>query len=81
MRDELLDETLFHGLDHARARAPNRHRAEDYSTARARSSIGYRTPAAYAGTIFATGSGMPDPVANTTLESMPSTTAALISAG
>lgn len=42
MRDELLNKMLFHGLDHARAVIPEW--AEDYSTCRPHSSIGYRTP-------------------------------------
>lgn len=58
MRDELLNETLFHGLDHARAVI--REWAADYNTCRPHSSIGYQTPASYAETIFAMGSGMPD---------------------
>jgi transposase InsO family protein len=50
MRDELLNETLFHGLDHARAVI--REWAEDYNTCRPHSSIGYQTPAGYAETIL-----------------------------
>jgi len=71
LRDELLNETLFHGLDHARAVI--REWVEDYNTCRPHSSIGYRTPAAYAETIFATGSGMPDPVASNTPHGVPTT--------
>jgi len=79
MRDELLNETLFHGLDHARALI--REWAEDYNSCRPHSSIGYQTPAAYAETIFATGSGMPDPVASNTPHGVTTTAAALIRAG
>lgn len=46
MRDELLNETLFHGLDHARSLI--REWARDYNTCRPHSSIGYQTPAGYA---------------------------------
>ncbi len=79
MRDELLNETLFHGLDHARAVIEAW--AEDYNTQRPHSSIGYQTPAAYAATAFATGSGMPDPVANNTQNRVTTTVETLISAG
>jgi transposase InsO family protein len=79
MRDELLNETLFHGLDHARAVI--REWAEDYNTCRPHSSIGYQTPASYAETIFAMGSGMPDPIANKAPKGITKTAAALIRAG
>jgi len=79
MRDELLNETLFHGLDHARVVI--REWAEDYNTCRPHSSIGYQTPAAYAETIFAMGSGMPDPIASTTPTSVTTNAVALIRAG
>jgi putative transposase len=46
MRDELLNETLFRGLDHARAAI--REWVEDYNTGRPHSSLGYATPAAFA---------------------------------
>jgi putative transposase len=60
MRDELLNESLFFGLAHARAAV-----AEwmmDYNTERPHSSLGYATPAAYARTLTATGPGaaLPD---------------------
>ena len=51
MRDELLNETLFFGLDHARAKIANW--ADDYSQ-RPHSSLGYLTPAAYAAILTAT---------------------------
>lgn len=54
MRDELLNESLFFGLDHAR-RAIAEWR-QDFNTARPHSSLGYQTPAAFAGTLAATGS-------------------------
>jgi putative transposase len=79
LRDELLNETLFHGLDHARAVI--RAWAEDYNTCRPHSSIGYQTPAAYAETIFAMGSGMPDPIASSAPLGVTKTAAALIRAG
>lgn len=54
MRDELLNESLFFGLDHARSAIAEW--MEDFNTARPHSSLGYRTPAAYAEVITATGS-------------------------
>ena len=54
MRDELLNESLFFGLDHARSAIAEW--ADDYNNFRPHSSLGYQTPAAYAGTIAATGS-------------------------
>jgi hypothetical protein len=75
MRDELLNEALFHGLDHARIVI--REWAEDYNSYRPHSSIGYQTPASYAKTIFAMGSGMPDPIANKAAKGITTTAAAL----
>lgn len=49
MRDELLNETLFRSLDHARSVIAKW--AEDYNTARPHSALNYRTPAAYAETL------------------------------
>jgi putative transposase len=46
MRDELLNETLFLDLDQARQLIGSW--AADYNTARPHSSLGYKTPAAYA---------------------------------
>lgn len=46
MRDELLNETLFLSLAHARAVV--RAWADDYTTERPHSSLGYATPAAFA---------------------------------
>nr|CAA64813.1 unnamed protein product [Sinorhizobium meliloti] len=53
MRDELLNESLFFGLDHARSAIAEW--ADDYNHSRPHSSLGYQTPARYAGTIAATG--------------------------
>jgi putative transposase len=52
MRDELLNESLFFGLDHARQKLATW--AHDYNTHRPHSSIGYQTPAAYAAHLTAT---------------------------
>jgi len=46
MRDELLNETLFHGLAHARAVITNW--VNDYNTERPHSALGYQTPVAFA---------------------------------
>jgi putative transposase len=46
MRDELLNESLFLGLDHARTKLGTW--VEDYNNQRPHSAIGYQTPAAYA---------------------------------
>ncbi|MHC2419572.1 putative transposase [Sinorhizobium meliloti] len=54
MLDELLNESLFFGLDHARSAIAEW--ADDYNHSRPHSSLGYQTPASYAGTISATGS-------------------------
>jgi transposase InsO family protein len=54
MRDELLNEILFFGLDHARSAIAEW--ADDYNNFRPHSSLGYQTPADYAGIIAATGS-------------------------
>jgi putative transposase len=53
MRDELLNETLFFNLDHARQKLAAW--VDDYNTRRPHSSIGYQTPAAYAAHLTATG--------------------------
>ncbi len=53
MRDELLNESLFFGLDHARSAIAEWR--EDFNTARPHSSLGYQTPAAFAATLPATG--------------------------
>ena len=46
MRDELLNETLFTNLAHAREKIAAW--AHDYNTTRPHSSLGYATPAAFA---------------------------------
>ena len=51
MRDELLNESLFIDLDQARHLIGAW--VTDYNTARPHSSLGYKTPAAYAGTLTA----------------------------
>ena len=79
MRDELLNETLFCGLGHARAVI--REWADDYNTCRPHSSIGYQTPASYAEMILGMGSGMPDPIASKVPKDATKTAAALIRAG
>ena len=51
MRDELLNESLFIDLDQARKLISAWF--TDYNTARPHSSLGYKTPTAYAGTLTA----------------------------
>ena len=53
MRDELLNETLFFGLDHAREIVAEW--VADYNAARPHSAIGYLTPAAFAAQLTAMG--------------------------
>lgn len=53
MRDELLNEALFFGLDHAHQTIAEW--TEDYNTGRPHSALGYQTPAAYAAKLIATG--------------------------
>jgi transposase InsO family protein len=86
MRDELLNESLFLGLDHARSAIAEW--AADYNNSRPHSSLGYQTPAAYAGTIAATGSNATQygsfafpPVAPTAPSGVSETAEALITAG
>jgi putative transposase len=52
MRDELLNESLFFGLDHARKRIADW--ANDYNGQRPHSALGYLTPTAYAANLTAT---------------------------
>ena len=52
MRDELLNESLFLGLDHARTKISNW--TYDYNQRRPHSALGYLTPAAYAANLAAT---------------------------
>jgi len=86
MRDELLNESLFFGLDHARSAIAEW--ADDYNNFRPHSSLGYQTPADYAGIIAATGSNAPQcgsftstPVAPTPPFGVSKTAEALIAAG
>ncbi len=51
MRDELLNESLFFGLDHARAKIAAW--ADDYNRSRPPSALGYQTPAFYAANLTA----------------------------
>jgi putative transposase len=53
MRDGLLNEGLFFGLDNARQNL--REGVVDYIAARPHSSLGYNSPAAYAAHLTATG--------------------------
>lgn len=52
MRDELLNETLFLGLDHAREKVTAW--VDDYNNRRPHSALAYQTPAAYAASLSAT---------------------------
>src|SRR5438270_6629923 len=52
MRDELLNEILFFGLDHAQAKIADG--VGDYNRQRPLSSLAYLTPAAYAAYLTAT---------------------------
>ena len=57
MRDELLNESLFFGLDHARDAIAEW--VGDYNTARPHSALGYATPAEFATTIAAIAADAP----------------------
>jgi len=59
MRDELLNETLFLGLRHARAKVASW--TTDYNTERPHSALGYLTPAAQAALLSATGDRLRNP--------------------
>jgi putative transposase len=59
MRDELLNETLFFGLDHARAKICAW--VSDYNHRRPHSSLGYATPAEYGANLTATGDRLRNP--------------------
>ena len=52
MRDELLNETLFFDLDHARTKIAGW--ADDYNSQRPHSSLGYLTPVEYAANLTTT---------------------------
>ncbi|MBI1170080.1 transposase [bacterium] len=51
MRDELLNETLFFGIDHAREAVPRW--TNTYNTERPHSALGYRSPAVFAAKLTA----------------------------
>ena len=59
MRDELLNESLFFGLDHARSAIAEW--VEDFNTTRPHSSLGYQTPAAFAGLLAAAANPVAQP--------------------
>lgn len=59
MRDELFNESLFLGLDHARERIA--HWITDYNLRRPHSALGYLTPAVYAANLTATGGRLRNP--------------------
>ena len=59
MRDELLNETLFFHLDHARAAI--KAWKDDFNQTRPHSAIAYQTPAAYAATFTATDDRLRNP--------------------
>jgi putative transposase len=52
MRDELLNESPFFGVDHARTKITDW--INDYNQRRPHSALGYQTPAAYAANLPAT---------------------------
>ena len=86
MRGDLLNENLFFGFGHTRSAIAEW--ADDYNNFRPYSSLGYRTPADYAGIIAATGSNSTQygssafpPVAPTTPNGVSKTAEALIVAG
>lgn len=59
MRDELLNETLFFGLGHAREKIGAW--VDDYNHRRPHSALGYATPAAFAANLTATGDRLRNP--------------------
>ncbi len=59
MRDELLNETIFYDLDHARAALARW--TTNYNQQRPHSALGYLTPAAFAGTFIATDDRLHNP--------------------
>ncbi|TWB09610.1 integrase-like protein [Rhizobium sp. ERR 1071] len=86
MRDELLNESLFFGLNHAHNAIAEW--ADDYNHFRPHSSLGYKTPADFAGTIAATGSNAAQdesfafpPVAHTAPLGVFKTAGALVATG
>jgi len=75
MRDELLNESLFFGIDHARSAIAEWR--EDFNTTRPHSSLGYQTPAAFAEVFTAAG----HPVAQPAPYGVTETAEALVAAG
>ncbi len=65
MRDELLNETLLFGLDHARCAIADW--IADYNAERPHSSLGYATPAAYAAKLEKQRAARVQPVASPAL--------------
>jgi putative transposase len=59
MHDELLNETIFYDLDHARSALARWTAA--YNQKRRHSALGYLTPAAFAGTFTATSDWLRNP--------------------
>jgi putative transposase len=59
MRDELLNETLFYSLTHAKAAITRW--ITDFNNCRPHSALGYRTPAAYAANLTATNDRLRNP--------------------
>jgi putative transposase len=59
IRDELLNETIFYDLDHARSALARW--TTGYNQQRPHSALGYLTPAAFAGTFTATGDRLRNP--------------------
>ena len=86
MRDELLNESLFFGLDHARGAILEW--TQDYNTTRPQSSLGYQPPATFAATLAATaedaalfGGSATSPVAQAALYDVSPTAEALTATG
>lgn len=73
MRDELLNETLFFGLDHARSAVARW--VNDYNSTRPHSALGYQTPAAYAVQLTAMGDRLrqPEPLRRSPIAAEPQT--------
>ena len=59
MRDELLNETIFYYLDHARVALPRW--VKSYNDERPHSALRYLTPAAYAANLTAMGNRLRNP--------------------
>ena len=59
MRDELLNESLFFGFDHARTKIAAW--VDDYNERRPHSALGYVAPSAYAANLSATSDRLRNP--------------------